>query len=514
MPQRRLLLLETDRLTAWHWHGGHLHAEHKFAADSASYEAFAEYLTSHDGSVFSFMVDIPEEGFQIEDIPFVSGGDRKALIERRLGQYFYGTPFALATSLGRGKVGRRDEKILFTALTQPRHLEPWLDIMRAAKARLAGIYSVPLILATLFCGPKLSGPRLVLWLTHGGIRQTFINDGKLYFSRLTALTNGTAEEVAVTCAVESGKIYQYLAGQRLIDRKTTLQTLILAHPDQFSILGAHCKPSAEIAFDYIDLLTEAKKSGLKTPPQDSHCELLLLHQLVHKPPAQQFAPPAERHFFKLWQLQSGLTAAAVIIFTSCLLFAAKQYLSANSLRENTLRIMAQTQADERQYNEALKSLPPLPISTEDMRTLVTRFEDLAKRSPQIETTLLPLSRALDATPGIELQHITWQLSASRPTATVQASSIVKQPPLNISGNYYVVTEINARLPISMVDDHQAMLSLINRFIDELGKEKSLGVQLMQLPFDVESGKTIKSTDSAAPGHIEAPKLSLRLIQGI
>ena len=513
MPQRRPLLLEANRLSAWRWQGGHLHAEQSFASDSAGYKAFAEYLAAHGSSVFSIMADVPEEGFQIEDIPFVSGKDRNALTQRRLAQYYYGTPFALATSLGREKTGRRDEKILFTALTQPRHLEPWLAALNAAEARLAGIYSASLALTALLYRLKLPGPRLVLWLTRSGIRQTFINDGKLYFSRLTTLANDTPEEVAVACAVEAGKIYQYLAGQHLIDRSATLQALILAHPDQFGILRAHCRSSAELAFECIDLLSEARKAGLKTPPQDSHCELLLLHQLVRRPPAQQFAPPAERHFFRLWQLRSGLVSAAVIIFSLCLLYAAKQYLDIYGLQENTLQMAQQTQADESKYQAVMKSLPQLPISTDNMRALVTRFEELAKRSPLMETMCIPLSHALDATPGIELQRISWQLSAKLPPLTEQVSGIFKQPPFNVNGSYYAIAEISAQLPVALVNDHRALLQLVNRFVAELGREKSLGVQITQLPFDVESGKTIKSSDEPTLGHAEAPKFSFRLVQG-
>lgn len=514
MPQRRLLLLEANRLSAWQWQGGHLRNEQSFSADIAGNEAFAEYLRTHGNAVFTILADVAEEGFQIEDVPFVSGRDRSALTKRRLGQYFYGTPFALAISLGREKTGRRDEKILFAALTQPRHLEPWLAAMRSADAQLAGIYSAPQALASLFAGGhKLPGPRLVLSITQSGVRQTFFNNGQLYFSRLTTLATGTLEEAAVTCAVEAQKIYQYLSGQRLIQRNSTLEVTILAHPGQSNSIRSHCRASAELNFNYIDLLAEARKSKLKTLPQDSHCELLLLHQLVRHPPARQFAPAVEQRYYHLWQLKSGLAAAAIVIFSACMLYAGKQYFSARTLQESTQLLTEKTQGDERKYQAALKTLPPLPISTDDMRTLVMRFEDLVERSPLLETTYIPLSHALDATPGIEIQRISWQLSPKLPTAADQVSGVMKQPPFNITGSYYAIAEVNAQLPIAVANNHRAILQTINQFIDELGKEKTLGVQILQLPFDVESGKTIKSSDDSAAGQVEAPKFSFRLVQG-
>src|SRR5207302_802113 len=99
----------------------------------------------------------------------------------------------------------------------------------------------------------------------------------------------------------------------------------------------------------------------------------------------------------------------------------------------------------------------LPISTDNMRTLVDRFEELAKRSPLIETTLIPLSRALDANPGIELQRIDWKLSDKLPAAADQVSGAFRQPKLELSGSYYAVAEVGAHLPIALVNDHRAML---------------------------------------------------------
>jgi hypothetical protein len=48
----------------------------------------------------------------------------------------------MATSLGYEKNQRKNEKLLLSALTDPAHLEPWLQRLNAAEVALAGIYSV------------------------------------------------------------------------------------------------------------------------------------------------------------------------------------------------------------------------------------------------------------------------------------------------------------------------------------------------------------------------------------
>ena len=515
MAQRRLLFLDASKLSAYTWQGGQLRAGRDFAADAAGAEAFEKYLEKNVKSVFSILADVAEEGFQIEDVPFVRGKDRAAISNRRLAQYFYGTPYSLSISLGRDKGGRRDEKMLFAALTQPRYFESWLAAMNKVGIQLAGIYSAPMALAALITSSrKMEGPELVLSMTRSGVRQTFFNDGKLYFSRLATLATGGVEEAAVAYAVEAQKIYQYLAGQRLIDREATLKVLVLSHPAQVNAIRAHCKDSTELQFEYVDLLAEAKKAKFKTAIEDSRCESLLLHQLVHKAPEHQFAPPAERHFFQLWRIRAGISAAAVVLFCACLIYAGKQYFSGQSLADQTQGFENSRRTDQAKYDAALKALPQLPISTDDMRTVVTRFEELNRHSPLMESMLVPLSRAMDATPGVEIQHINWKLTDKLPTTTLVSSGAFKQPPLNLSATYYAVADIDAQMSAAQVNDYRAMLQVLNQFVQEIGKDKSIGVQMTQLPINEESGKTIKSSADTSISMTSAPKFSFRLIQAL
>ena len=66
-------------LTAHHWHAGHVRAEGEFTPEPVGLEALAAYLKEHRGSIFYLLADTAEEGFQLEDLPYVQGGDRNAL---------------------------------------------------------------------------------------------------------------------------------------------------------------------------------------------------------------------------------------------------------------------------------------------------------------------------------------------------------------------------------------------------------------------------------------------------
>ena len=82
-------------LTAWHWqYRRPRSAKASFAADEAGLAAFGDYLQGCRSSLFYLLADVAEEGFQVEDVPFVHGRDRRSLIQRKLAQFFYGTPLS------------------------------------------------------------------------------------------------------------------------------------------------------------------------------------------------------------------------------------------------------------------------------------------------------------------------------------------------------------------------------------------------------------------------------------
>ena len=64
-------------------------------------------------------------------------------IKRKFEQFYRNTPFRQATLLHRQEEGRRDDEMLFSALTNPQRISPWLDALLANHIPLVGIYSIP-----------------------------------------------------------------------------------------------------------------------------------------------------------------------------------------------------------------------------------------------------------------------------------------------------------------------------------------------------------------------------------
>ncbi|MCX7180032.1 MAG: hypothetical protein NTX56_15140 [Proteobacteria bacterium] len=519
MPQRRILFLDANRLSAYRWADCKLLLEESFTTDTKGEEAFAAYLPAHKKSHFYLLAEVVEEGFQADVIPHVQGSDRKALLRRKVDQYFYGTPLNLSVTLGRETTGRRDDKVLFFALTRPEYFEPWLAALRTAQCQLAGVYSVPLV-ANSFVNSfsrKAQGlPQhfLLVTLTCGGLRQSFFDDGRLRFSRLTPLPGNSTDEIATACAVESTRIHQYLIGQRLMERGAALTTLVLVHPEQTESFRAHCVNSNDLNFEFIDLVAESGKFGLKSIPTDSHGEALLMHVLVRKTPSQQFAEAGERRLYRMWQTRLLLNSGAMVIFLSCLIFSGKQLIQLYQLRESTDQVQQQTEVAGQQYAAALKTLPKMPFSSNSLRALIERYDTLVKHTVTLEPTYQRISEALQQESRVELDRIDWKVSNNAGEAAPAPDSVAKQPAaakIVVSGELFVIADIYAQLPVALKNDERTLKNIIDKFSGELSKDGKVQIRILKLPFDVESTKSLKSTDEES-AIVEVPKFSLRMVQ--
>ncbi len=513
MAAKRILLLDGPFLTAHHWSGGEIKVEGEFSHEPVGLEALVTYLKNHSSSLFYLLADIPEEGFQLEDLPYVQGGDRKALLQRRLGQYYYNTPLSTAISLGRAKDGRRDERLLFAALTRIETFTPWLDALREAEAILAGVYSVLLVLAEW--APKLlgdSGPVLFVSVSRNGVRQTFFDEGKLHFSRLSQLATHNVEEMGRASANDAAKIFQYLMAQRQIPRGVALRTVFLAHAEQIPVFQGFCHDTPELRFEFLDLAAIARQQKLKDVPVDSNADRLFVHCLAARAPVQQFAAASETRLYKLWQVGFGLTSAAWVVLASCMLFAGKTLLNVYQLRDTTEAAKTLTAADTQRYKDILEGLPKISITPENLRAVIGRFETLQKHTPAIEPLLLHLSLALNDAPRIELTRLAWK-AADRLDAGSKpgdgAAGARAAPPGSATENWAVV-EIQAQLPYSLVSDKRAQLELIESFAARL-RDPRTDVRVLSRPFDIESDKSLRNPVETGEVQVaDAPKFSLRI----
>lgn len=504
MPQQRVLFFDGSRLVAYRANRGEVTQEGSFFADEAGLAAFGNYLAEHRRSLFMLLADTAEESYQTEDIPYTVGKDRRAIIQRKLSQLFFGTPYVAAQSQGRLKTGRRDERLLLMALTQPQHLEPWLAEIARSEAILTGIYLLTQTVGHVLPA-KSPAQVMLLTLTHAGLRQTFFDAGRVRFSRLTPLIHDATDALASTAASEAGKMHQYLASQRLIGRDQPLTTLILAHPADEPAFRAHCQNSANLHFEILALPECAHRAGLRSRLASSHAETLFCHLLVKRPPLEQLAPPSHLARYRFWQVRFGMKLASALILAGGIAFVANRGLDILSMQEEIEQARLQAQINQERYAAMLQALPQIPIGTDDLRALIDRYEQLVLRAQGPEPLLTQISHSLDAFPTIGIDKVEWRIVEQIPPSQTDAMAYINGrivPVPQLGNGPYARADVVARLPLAMLGKQRGQLVLVSDFLKYLSMRPDTTVILSQPPLDTQSGKTLKSGDErAAP---EAP----------
>jgi hypothetical protein len=493
MSSRRLIYFGAQQVRAFHWRSGVLAEEGSFDASEAGKQRFASYLSENPKSIFTILANVSDEGFHSETIPFLRGADRQAIIARKLGQQFFNATLTTSISLGHEKSRRRNERILLAALTNNEFFAPWLLALAKVAAPLAGIYSLPLLGPLL--ARKLGIPDercLLLTIQDQSIRQSYLEKGELHFSRLTPLQNSSLENMAQTFASESRKLQQYLVSQRVLGRQQPITAYLLVHAAARKVVESHCVDSATLLFAILDMDDCAHWCRLKTPPPDTHCEPLFLHLLATSPPRTQFANDTLRHDYHLWLLRSALrtTGAAVLLCT--LLWSGKQMHDTYHLNQEIDIIQAEAVLSRQRYDEILKTFPPIPTSNENLRLIINRYLELEKGSGSPTYLWREISRSLQDVAAVELDGIEWKVVAAQaPSAAASTGAQRPEPPADSE-----VAVVRGTLRLGPGNPPRQVLAVFNRLLDTLKRNPQLQVEVLQQPFDVESGKALKSAEAA------------------
>src|ERR1019366_5896279 len=245
------------------------------------------------------------------------------------------TSLTLSLSLGYEEGERRNEKVLYASFSNTQQFQPWLTALAQNEVRLVGVYSTALLSPALIKGAGLKAPRcLLVSVQQTGLRQSYVEDGKIRFSRVGRVNLEDAAGVAAACAGESARLQQYLVTMRLLPAANTpIDVMVLAAGQYHAALTEACRSTEVLHFHVVNADTQCRAAGLESFPADAPCDALFLHAAATATPAQQYAQAQHRHHYQLWQIGKGLYAAGVAVLGSGLLYAGVQLFDVHNLRQ-------------------------------------------------------------------------------------------------------------------------------------------------------------------------------------
>lgn len=471
-----LLFLSAGHLHAQLMAGGKIAMQREFAASPDGQRHFATFLQEVRHPIY-LLVDLIEEDFRQETIPHVSGSSRSALLQRKLDQFYRGTPFHQATLLQRQKTGRRDDDMLFSALTNPALIKPWLDIILAQQNPLAGIYSVPQISAPLVKDHPSDHLLLISWSKFSGLRQTYFSGQRLHVSRLTPIHSGLNFQDAVVS--ELARTCQYLKSLSLLPAGKTLDVLLLGHSHDLLELRLKLPKSADMRHDFADLADIARQHHVDYHFTDSDASQVYLHQLAVKPPPTHYANANHTRCYKLRQARHALNLASVTLLSGALLCGAVNLWQSGNNAQETTWFKAQAQHALNETQKITLAFPNTYAPATDMKAGVSVMRRLSQYDSAPGGILHPVSAILDQHPQIELDDLAWRTIATEPVAAHMLADTPAQ-----------VITIKGRL-IDFANNYRAALVYLERFQHDLAAQ-GYQVTALSRPLDVSPGGSITS----------------------
>jgi hypothetical protein len=413
MSHKILFFLSSDSFHAHVWKNGSLEAPYYFSNSVEGLERFADFLRTHQDPTY-LLTDLIEEDFRQETVPHLTGANHQALVQRKFDQYYRSTPFRLTLLQQRQTEGRRDDELLFSALTNPARISAWLDLLLLHKTPIVGIYSVPHSSAPLIRDIDSDHLLLLSWEKDAGLRQSYFLNKRLRFSRLTPIKSNSSYAEAI--ATEAARTHQYLQSLSLTPQGELLNVHILCHTDERAQLDAHLSSNENMQYAYLDLQQLSKRYKSQYVYADSDASPLFLHLLASEPPRANYATPAHTHYYQLWQTQRGLFGLAAATALTCLVWGTLSFMDGSGVTAEIDSLKVQTNGMLQEARQITEKFPSgshngNTASASDMKTAVTLFRNVQLYSVPPEQILKGLSATLDSFPRINTNKLSWQMSA-------------------------------------------------------------------------------------------------------
>lgn len=519
MFAKRLLYLTDRNARAYRWQRGKLTFLREFAGgDEPELEAFEAWLREERRTPLFIVADLIEIDFRVEVMPHASPLDAYQLRQRKLNSIYRSSPFRNALNLGREPDGRRDDRVLLSAITNPDTLSPWLPAIERGKAPLAGICIPPLLLNKAAKAWAGEHTLLITRDDDAGLRLTYFFAGELRFSRLTPHFEKNPQELAPLLIEEVARTQQYLLNLRLLGRDDALHIYVADQEPQLATWQAELQSSRLLHFDTINLRELAEKA--QAPSIDNNATATDIYITLA---AQGFAQNhyGSGHYVHeayLRLLRISIQATVLAMTGIGLTTALYDIYVLYDLQQQTKQAQEKTIRIESQYQKIKSSFPPAPASAEAMQEADQTIDKLKAEQAAPRAILDQISQALDKAPIIRLKRLTWRYG--KPQDTVGNTEIISAPPAQSAAQpsasaseeadkkkWHVLIE--GEIPYTI--KQREALAAVDTFIKTLTSE-NVSTEVLRLPYNVRPDAQLKGQSGiASEGVSSNAPLSIRIV---
>ena len=509
MAANHILYLTNTILVSLVANGGRISQRKTFPVSGGGASAFEAHVVGLRGLPTHVITDLAEEDFRLDTIPHVGSRDRQAVMARKLTQVFRNSTYRHAIAQGREPDGRRDHRVVYTAITNDEILKPWVEILQRLEVPVEGIYSSAVLSGRLLdaLGLNFAHTLLVTFNPGGAVRQTYFRGKELRFSRLSPVDLEEGASLGTFLAEETTRTWQYLDSVRYFSPGDRLEVCVIAHPRDRAEIEPVLRDFEPMQNRLIDIEQAAGKVGMKPPPASSSTEALLAHVFLRRGEHNHFASQDLRRFAVIRRARIAIQAVSVAVLAIGLAYGGWNLSFLLQVSNKNQQSVDRALAIDAERDRLLKSIPSQGVAGQTMRDVVAFHSGSMRAYPTVASFLLPISAVLDRYPDIRLSQIEWQ-TADDEMATPTLVPIAPQaaPPIKALGPGKAsspATAVRVAAPAegSFVTGRHAVailegtvrvdglgyrnaLEQVRNLVDELGRLDGYRAAMIDSPLDV------------------------------
>ena len=506
---RRVFLVSRDALAAYHWRRGRCGAPLVFGAGEPGLTDFSSYLSYAARDPIYLLADFVEEEFQERHVPHVVGPDRRALVRSRQRRLFGDALYVSALFQGREAEGRRDDRMLFSALRRPDLIEPWVERIARRKAPLAGVYSPPFLTGRILEELPADSPQTLVVTPQnaGGLRQTFFSGGRLRLSRLVAPPLPASGEGSAHVIGEIERFRRYLESRHLLAHGPVLDAHVVADPELLGRLRRHRPHPPGVRMRLLAVAELAARVGLDAR-DEAGCDRLFAYLLACRPPSCQYAPATRTRYFAMRRARGALNAASLLLAAAGALGCGVRVLDGVVAESDAALLDAHARLYEQRYARARERLPRTPADPSSMRRALEVAGELHAQRSSPMPALRTLSAGLGPHPEVRIDRIEW--SASPPSGEGPGARGAAGDPFDFGagapgagGGLHRTLDLEGRIE-PFRGDYRKALARVGAFVESLrGAPRVIDAQVLSMPLEVGSETTLSGDAGAGAGGAEA-----------
>jgi len=501
MKTDTLLLLSDSQLTVYSYSSHIISLDKVYDLNAAeSLAGFSSWLQEDPSRPLSLLLDVSCEDYYEELLPHVRGRDRGLLLARKVSKHFPVEGYAHTTHSSRLTTGRRDDIYFISGIADPALLDPVVDILADNDVAIRGVYSLPQLTAELIKPVEHSEKVLVVScdedLANRGryiFRQTFIVEGKLYFSRKTSVAADNGLEMAESVRKEIERTWQYLNNRRVLEADKRMQVLMVLASQVSSFLkgepeASHCQ---YIYADVAELAVQHAYASDSTELSSGSLAAFILGQSGGR--KSHYQPKRLGFIRRHQQVRLLLNVACVVIVVLTGFFAAVNLLqginikAANEtllIKSHSLATMLKTQEDDFQYQG------PEP---QKMQARVALSERILGRSAAPDFVYSVISDSFSSFDDLMLTSLKWRNSGyeqqgrranrNNKNTSVDSTAVASQVLVKLAGEF-----------TAFDGDFRRSIERIQELIARLeADERIVAVDVKRLPLDIDPSLKISRT---------------------